>query len=72
VTRWSPGEALVERLLEQGRVERVQGAPADGDAWLERARRGLDAARIVGGGTRQQRRSLLRRRPLLLPNLGFF
>ena len=45
--RWSAGEAAVERLLDQGHVERVQGAQADGDAWLERARRSLDAARIV-------------------------
>jgi HEPN domain-containing protein len=45
--RWSAGEATVERLLEEGHVERVQGAQADGASWLERARRGLDAARIV-------------------------
>lgn len=45
--RWSTGEAVVERLLDQGGIERVQGAQADGGSWLERARRGLDAARIV-------------------------
>jgi len=45
--RWSTGEAAVERLLDQGSIERVQGAPADGESWLERARHGLDAARIV-------------------------
>jgi hypothetical protein len=45
--RWSTGEAAVERLLDQGHVERVHGAQADGASWLERARRGLDAARIV-------------------------
>ena len=45
--RWSAGEAEVERLLDQGSIERVQGAQADGESWLERARRGLDAARIV-------------------------
>ena len=45
--RWSTGEAEVERLLDQGSIERVQGAQADGESWLDRARRGLDAARIV-------------------------
>lgn len=45
--RWSAGEAEVERLLDQGSIERVQGAQADGESWLERARRGLDAARII-------------------------
>jgi hypothetical protein len=45
--RWSTGEAVVERLLGQGGIEQVQGAQADGRSWLERAQRGLDAARIV-------------------------
>src|ERR1700738_637258 len=43
--RWSAGEAEVDRLLDQGSIERVQGAQADGESWLGRARRGLDAAR---------------------------
>ena len=29
--RWSAGEAEVERLLDQGSIERVQGAQADGE-----------------------------------------
>jgi len=37
----------MERLLDQGSIERVHGAQADGESWLERARRGLDAARIL-------------------------
>jgi len=45
--RWKVGETVVERLLEEGRIERVQGAQADGESWLERARRSLDAARII-------------------------
>jgi hypothetical protein len=45
--RWSAGEATVERLLADGRVERVQGAQADGASWLDRARRGLEAARVL-------------------------
>jgi len=45
--RWSTGEATVERLLAARHIEKVQGAQADGDSWLERARRGLDAARVL-------------------------
>lgn len=45
--RWSTGEATVERLVAAGHIERVQGAQADGDSWLERARRSLDAARVL-------------------------
>jgi hypothetical protein len=45
--RWSTGEAAVERLLAAGHVERVQGAQADGASWLDRARRGLQAARVI-------------------------
>lgn len=45
--RWSTGEATVERLLAVGHVDRVQGAQADGGSWLERARRSLDAARVL-------------------------
>ena len=46
--RWTTGEAEIERLLDQGNIERVQGAQADGESWLERARRSLDAARMLG------------------------
>lgn len=45
--RWSTGEAVIERLLTAGHIEKVQGAQADGESWLERARRGLDAARVL-------------------------
>lgn len=45
--RWSTGEVTVHRLLEQGHIEWVHGAQADGGLWLERARRGLFAAQIV-------------------------
>jgi hypothetical protein len=45
--RWSTGEASVERLLAAGHIERVQGAQADGASWLDRARRGLEAARVI-------------------------
>lgn len=45
--RWSSGEATVERLLAAGHVERVSGAQADGASWLDRARRGLEAAQVL-------------------------
>ena len=45
--RWSTGAAEVEQLLARGHIERVQGAQADGASWLDRARRSLDAARVI-------------------------
>ena len=45
--RWSAGETMVERLLAAGHTERVHGAQADGASWLDRARRGLDATRVL-------------------------
>ena len=44
---WAPGAAVIERLLEERRLERVQGAHADGSPWLARARRTITAARAV-------------------------
>ena len=38
---------MIERLLARGHVERVQGAQADGESWLERARQNLGAARVI-------------------------
>ncbi|WP_061297297.1 hypothetical protein [Herbidospora cretacea] len=35
--RWSQGEAQVERLLAEGRLQKVTGSAADGTAWVERA-----------------------------------
>jgi HEPN domain len=45
--RWSNGEATVERLLAEKRLEQVQGAQADGGSWLDRARQTLGAARLI-------------------------
>jgi HEPN domain-containing protein len=45
--RWSSGDAAVERLLATGHIERVSGAQADGASWLDRARRGLEAAQVL-------------------------
>lgn len=45
--RWSTGEAVIERLLARGHIERVQGAQADGESWLERARQNPGAARVI-------------------------
>jgi HEPN domain-containing protein len=45
--RWSTGEATVDRLLAAGHIERVHGTQADGASWLDRARRGLEAAQVL-------------------------
>jgi hypothetical protein len=47
MTGWAPGAAVIERLLDERRLERVQGANADGSPWLDRARRTITAARAV-------------------------
>lgn len=45
--RWSRGEAVVERLLTEGRLQQVLGAQADGTQWLERASRTIETAASV-------------------------
>jgi hypothetical protein len=45
--RWSAGEAAIEQLLANRHLERVQGAQADGESWLDRARQTRDAARLI-------------------------
>ena len=47
MTGWTPGAAVVERLLQDRRLERVQGAQANGSPWLERAKRTIAAARAI-------------------------
>jgi hypothetical protein len=49
--RWSTGATEVEQLLARGHIERVQSAQADGASWLDRARRSLDAARVIAQGS---------------------
>lgn len=46
--RWSRGEAEIERLLAEGRLQRVGGSAADGTDWLERAGRTLRTSRHIG------------------------
>jgi hypothetical protein len=45
--RWSAGEAAIGQLLADRHLERMQGAQADGESWLDRARHTLDAARLI-------------------------
>jgi hypothetical protein len=45
--RWGAGEATIEQLLAQGHLERVQGAQANGESWLDRGRQALEAARLI-------------------------
>jgi hypothetical protein len=47
MTAWTPGAAVIERLLEDRRLERVRGAHADGTPWLDRALETLTAARAI-------------------------
>ena len=44
MTRWQRGEADIERLLAQGELQTLTGAPADGAPWLARAHRTLSTA----------------------------
>lgn len=47
--RWNQGEAVVERLLAEGRLQKVTGSAADGTEWVERARRTLRTAHGIAG-----------------------
>lgn len=47
MTRWRPGEAEIEALVAKGHLQRVTGADADGEPYVERARRALDSARTL-------------------------
>lgn len=44
MSRWSKGEATIEQLVANGELEIVAGARADGQPWIERARRTLRSA----------------------------
>ena len=39
MSRWQGGEAEIERLLAGGELQKVTGAAANGEQWLEKARR---------------------------------
>jgi len=47
VTGWTPGAPVIERLLEERRLERVLGAQAGGSSWLDRARQTIAAADAI-------------------------
>lgn len=47
MTRWTQGEAEVERLLGEGNLQRVQGAQADGRPLLAKAESRLRSAAVV-------------------------
>ncbi|WP_326645378.1 hypothetical protein OG884_12975 [Streptosporangium sp. NBC_01755] len=44
MTRWTRGEADVERMLTSGELQRVRGEAADGSGWLEKATTTLASA----------------------------
>jgi hypothetical protein len=47
MTGWTPGAPVIERLLEERRLQRVLGSQADGSPWLDRARQTIAAARAI-------------------------
>ncbi len=47
MTGHSRGEQTVKQLIDDGRLQRISGAAANGTAWLERARRILHSAEAV-------------------------
>ncbi|MFB9677467.1 hypothetical protein [Streptosporangium vulgare] len=44
MTRWTRGEADVERMLTSGELQRVRGEATDGSGWLEKATTTLASA----------------------------
>ncbi len=44
MTRWQRGAAEIERMLADGELQALSGAPADGGQWLAKARRTLSTA----------------------------
>ncbi|WP_406311666.1 HEPN domain-containing protein [Streptosporangium sp. NBC_01639] len=49
MTRWSRGEADVERMLASGELQRVKGEATDGRRWLEKATTTLASAEDLKG-----------------------
>lgn len=47
MTGWTTGALVIERLLEERRLERVQGSQANGASWIERAQQTIAAARAI-------------------------
>jgi hypothetical protein len=45
--RWARGEAVIDRLIDERRLQRVSGAQADGAAMLARAHRTLETAQTI-------------------------
>jgi len=45
--RWTQGEATVQRLIRERRLQQVAGAEADGTLWVARAARTVKAAQTV-------------------------
>src|SRR5947208_16424575 len=45
--RWTQGEATVQRLIRERRLQQVTGAEANGEVWTARAIRTVEAAQTV-------------------------
>ncbi|GAA2602159.1 hypothetical protein SMC26_07785 [Actinomadura fulvescens] len=39
MARWARGEAVIERMIATGELQKVQGPAADGEPWLAKAQR---------------------------------
>ncbi|OUC91363.1 HEPN domain-containing protein [Streptosporangium minutum] len=50
MTRWTRGEADIERMLASGELQRVRGEAADGTGWMEKATTTLASAEELKTG----------------------
>ncbi|MEU5881988.1 hypothetical protein [Spirillospora sp. NPDC047279] len=49
MARWARGEAVIERMIADGELQRVTGPAADGLPWLTKAQRTYGSAAVLAG-----------------------
>lgn len=47
MSKWAPGEAVITRLISEGRLQEIIGAQADGLPWLNKAKKTLGTAEAI-------------------------
>lgn len=52
MARWARGEAVIERLIATGELQKVQGPAADGEPWLAKAQRTYASAVVLAATDR--------------------
>ncbi|MFG1998938.1 HEPN domain-containing protein [Spirillospora sp. NPDC048911] len=52
MARWARGDAVVERLIGTGELQKVQGPAADGEPWLVKAQRTYASAVVLAESDR--------------------